>query len=149
MTFIYIVYILAALAIVLLPLGTKDGAYNTVSGLIRCGNNRSLCLHEVGHKLDHEAGWISGSKEFGAAIQVYLVYQIAHADDMDETAHWVLNYDGLLIAPSDPFRDTHKELYADLYRWSDGIKENMPEAFRQFYDWERADALMNYYMDGD
>jgi len=37
----------------------------------------------------------------------------------------------------------HRELYPEILKWSGGNPENMPEIFREFYDWDRIAELMS------
>ena len=122
------------------PLG-KRGAYNTISEMIWC-NNQSACIHEVGHKLDDEADWISHSNEFSLAVSAFVWHEIAEHEITHPYVYKIMKFPGIFsYAP--PWTDPNAELYASIFQWSEGKKENMPEIFRRFYDWERAQELID------
>jgi len=100
-----------------------DGAYNKVSGFFWCSSELS-CYHEIAHKTDDENGWISHSREFENAVELYAGYDIERG---------VLN-------------KNLEEIYARLFAQSGGVSENMPELLRPFYDWERAQELIEKVM---
>lgn len=139
-------YLLLILPLILLlapiPPPGKTGVYNVWSRTIYC-RTESVCLHEVAHKLDHEGGWISRTKEFSLAAEVFLWVEIA-SDAPHPLAHKIVTmpglfeWDGWLTKPQ-------AELYANLLQWSGGVSENMPELLRPYYDWERAAELMKRY----
>lgn len=96
--------------------------YYTWNGTIWC-TTRAACIHEIGHKLDDEAGWISGQSAFVAAVREYTQAQI----DTPGQA---------------------RELYADFYAFTDGDPARMPVMFRPFYDWHRSAELLKEYQRG-
>jgi len=106
--------IIIILAFLLLPIPRVGhiGAYNTLSELIWCKTPKA-CLHETGHKLDDNAGWISSSKDFQDTI-----------DDMNLNL-W----------------DNYKEAYASLFVIAEGKKENTALRLQKFYDWDRANEI--------
>lgn len=106
-----------------LPVPGMDGAYNKVSGFFWC-KNQHACIHEIGHKLDDEDGWISHSDEFESAVELYAGYDIERG---------ILN-------------KNIEEIYARLFEHSGGVSENMPELLRPFYDWDRAQELIEKVM---
>lgn len=126
-----------------IPPAGKHGAYNTFSGAIWC-EKESVCIHEVAHKLDHEGGWISRSKEFTLTVQSYLIVEFGkeHASELA----WIIMERPGLFSYDGAFTDHHAEIYAVIFEYSRGVSEAMPERFRRFYDWERADELLKIYV---
>lgn len=111
---------LVIVAVMLFPiwLPGKNGAYNKASGFFWCSSNSS-CTHEVAHKIDDEAGWISHSDEF------YLTVKSLSPN-----------------AERGFLNRNMEEIYATIFERSLGDSEAMPEQFRKFYDFERAQELM-------
>lgn len=101
-----------------IPLPWKDGVYNKVSGLYWC-SYESVCIHEIGHKLDDEGGWISHSEEFYLTVK-------SLSPNVEK---------GFL-------NRNMEEIYARIYEHAGGRPENMPEIFHQFYDFERGNELL-------
>lgn len=144
----FVFVLIVAIAALPLPLRGELGIYNSLSHSYWCSNHIA-CVHEIGHKLDQEGGWISHSKEFGFAIQVYVQseYSLAgrlpgHPSQLAQT---------LMIMPgiyswNGYFSDNQSELYATLFRYADGKKENMPPSFRKFYDWSLAEKWVQEYV---
>ena len=88
------------------------------AGFIWCKKSvLHACPHEVAHYVDEKMGFPSKSGEFLKASKSI----------------------GLTMwsAPD--------EVYAELYTIAQGKEENMPEALREFYNWELADKLMEKY----
>lgn len=125
-----------------IPFNGSTGAFNTISGLFWCETEKD-CLHEIGHKLDMESGWVSQSYTFGSTIEIYLTYNYMRSDDPDPLVYSVLGSYGFL--GKEPFANSHAEMYAEIFEYSRGISENVPEILRQFYDWERAEELLERY----
>jgi len=138
-----ILSVLCAAAVFLLtvpiPRADRNGLYNTVSGLIWC-RTESACLHEISHRLDQEAGWASHRKEFGEAAQTYVLVEFMGGNPSD-LAQAIINLPGVFVWDG-YFSDRPSEIYATIFEFSGGREERMPEIFRQFYDWKRAEALV-------
>ena len=100
--------------------------YYTWNGTIWC-TSRASCLHEVGHALDDRAGWISSELGFIAAMENYTIARTRRSDGR-------------------PDAEALRELYADIFAGAEGKAENMPEPFREFYDWPRAAELIEEYV---
>lgn len=132
----YIVLALAFGLLLLLPFpqSGERGAYNTWSGLAWC-KDYSACLHEIGHALDREAGWISQTPAFAQALQMYLLTG-ARIDNN------VIILLAVALSPADGRERTKRELYAWLFELAGGKKENMPVGLRDFYDWELAERYI-------
>ena len=126
-----------------IPPANANGAYNSFSHTIWCSGELA-CIHEVGHKLDHESGWTSRKKEFSLAVQYYL-YTELRQDVPSPLVFFILDSPGLFTWKG-YFINTQAELYANIFEWSGGQEQNMPELFREFYNWKRAYNLMEKYV---
>ena len=138
--------LLLALTLVSLPLprGGSNGVYNTISRTMWC-RTMSACLHEVGHRLDQEAGWASHSKEFGKAVETYVLVEFWEGKPSD-TARAIVNLPGVFSWRGSYFGDSQSEIYAIIFEKAEGQEDKMPEIFRGFYNWERAEALVQKYV---
>lgn len=114
-----------------IPLPGYTGAYNSWSGLIWC-SDRNSCLHEIGHKLDDSGGWISHDDDFEITVHRFMITEIAGGNPND-LAMMLATY---------PIQFGREELYADIFLYSDDIKVNVPPEFRQFYNWELSEKLI-------
>lgn len=112
------------MAIVLIapfPMPGMYGSYNKISGLIWCTSHPS-CTHEIAHKIDDEAGWISHSDEFYNAVKS--------------------------LAPSVErgfLNKNMEEIYASIFERARGDSDAIPEQLRAFYNFNRAKVLMRQY----
>lgn len=124
--------LLLILALVLAPIPAikQNGAYNSFSGAFFC-RTHSACLHEIGHALDQQAGWISDTEKFRQAVEVYII------SNQDELTIKII--DKLLTTK----QNAHRELYASLFDWAGGSSENMPAGLREFYNWQEAGRLVS------
>lgn len=129
----------ALLAAIFLPIPTaaQDGSYNPVSHLAYC-RTQDICLHEIAHALDQQAGWVSQSPEFQHAFQMYLLTEL-HKPKLSQMPVELLN---ITYRGGDGSYSIKLELYAYLFQWSHGDPNRMPESLVPFYDWE----LAAYYM---
>lgn len=118
-----------SLFLVPIPVRGEHGAYNSWSRIAWCDNDHS-CLHEIGHGLDQQAGWVSQSPEFAEAVRLYIVAGIL---GQEELPVYML---AMTYTAPDGQEPTKKELYANLYMLADGKAENMPEGLRKFFDWQ-------------
>lgn len=118
------------LLVIPLPLTGTKGIYNSWSGLYWC-ETPSTCIHEIGHRLDQEAGWVSSTEKFRTAMKIYIMVE-SRVPDTSRLFYFIFD-DEDFSAP---------EIYADIFQWSGGKRENTPEIFREFYDWERAKELL-------
>lgn len=121
-----------------LPVDNQDGAYNLTSRLAWC-RTRAACLHEIGHALDQQAGWVSQSTEFYKALQMYLFAEI-YMQGVTELPAGILEVTYRGDGASGPIK---RELYAYLFQVADGDPERMPEGLRGFYDWQMAQQFIN------
>ena len=138
----YSAFVIAALLIVGLcapiPTTQQDGVYNMLSRLAYC-ENRSYCLHEIGHAMDQQAGWVSQSPEFYQALQLYLYTELQKPLTQTPAEILAITYRG-----GDGSYSIKMEIYAYLFQWAQGKPEQMPEALRPFYDWDNAARLMQF-----
>ena len=100
-------------------------SYNTVTGLIVCEN---FCTHEQGHKLDHEAGWISSTDEFKQSVQTYTWSQ-SFAENKDAAYYVVMRE---MMTDSLSFWK-YAEIYAEIYSVAEGNINNIPLFLRDYY----------------
>lgn len=133
-TILTTIIVVALLLILPIPPPHADGAFNSISGLIWCSDEAS-CLHEIGHKLDKEAGWISKTDEFGMAIKVFLQWQYQIDGKPSEFVDIIIHSSGLFEF-NGYFDNPQAEIYANIFKYADGKQENIPELFRKFYDWK-------------
>jgi hypothetical protein len=121
-----------------------DSTYNIWTGKITC-TDRYTCLHEYGHERDHQSGWISKSKEFRQAVDVFnRVQWLLDPDDRHEWSERMHSFPGV-TSPRMPCRDIlsvsfwqggwggYTELYAEMWAWADGDIYSMPIEFKKFY----------------
>jgi len=130
----YRIFISLFLVVVFLspiPNPGEYGTYNTVSGLAYC-SRYSTCLHEIGHALDYNNDRVSQSPAFFDAVRLYIL--------TNDNEYAILLTTYILAFENKP---TKQELYAYIFQLSEGNKENMPEVFRQFYDWNEAKRYMD------
>lgn len=137
---LFFVLVLSAIVLLPIPKNGQAGAYNTVSGLAYCGDY-DTCLHEIAHALDQRAGWISQSRAFCDALQMYLYVELKKP---------VAELPAALLELT--FRNddagNKRELYAYIFQQSAGNPLAMPVVFRQFYDWDKAELLVANLHDG-
>lgn len=123
------------------PMPGKEGNYNKVSGLIWC-RTETTCIHEVGHKLDDEADWISHSKEFSLSVSAFVWFELDADNEPHPFVYKIMTFPGVFRNTPSFWTDDNAELYASLFEWAEGKEENMPELLRPFYNWERAAELI-------
>lgn len=124
-----------------LPMDSGRGEYNMWTGAIWCADH-AACIHEVGHKLDQQAGWVSGSRGYSYAIQLYMGAELGAAADPANTLTYRV-FDTFFTHP-DPGR--LRELYALMFEKADGKKAGMPVDFQRFYDWALAGKLLQGFV---
>lgn len=126
------------LFLVPVPKTGQAGTFNTTSRLAYC-ETHGACLHEIAHRLDQQAGWVSQSPEYKTALQIYLFLELRNPV-LQQTPADVLE---LTYRSGDQMRYIKMELYAYFFEHAKGKAENMPEGFISFYDWDTADRLIN------
>lgn len=141
--FLVPVLALAFLALPIPPSGYQGG-YNPLSRQYLC-STRASCIHEIGHKLDQEGGWISHRKDFGFAVQVYV--QVEYGAASLEPGHPSSLARNLIVFPgvfswNGYLSDTQTEIYAYILQVADGSEAAMPATFRRFYNWKRIQELL-------
>lgn len=131
------------------------GVYMPAINKIVC-TTRSSCIHEIGHKIDDENDWISKEFEWRYAVHWYRVEKYYYPETRDAMSSRIMFFEGVgwdRIHQKNPFYETfwrggwggYTELYAEILEMADGNKDNMPEIFMDFYDWDRIDELMAIY----
>ena len=131
----------------------SKGFYRPLTGTIYC-KDYSTCIHEIGHKSDDELGWVSKTDEWIYAVDWYRVMIYYYPETRDQLSSDIeffygigwKRFQGTNNIFSDSFWDGwggYTELYAYILELSDGKKENVPEMFGDFYDWNRINELMN------
>ena len=132
-----LVLVLIVLSLLPVPRDNQDGAYNLISQIAWC-RTRPACLHEIGHALDQQAGWVSASPEFYKSLQMYLYVEI-HQQGITELPAGILEITYRGDGGSNPIK---RELYAYLFQQAQGNSANMPESLRKFYDWAAAQKYL-------
>ena len=124
-----------------------QATYNYLTGEILC-DTRALCLHEVAHKYDQSAGYVSLTKEYQHNIDVYRAMLWEYPDHRDEHSFDIYNYPGLGSIKwlnTNPFTQNwsaYSELFADIVLWSDGDINKCPQELRGYYDWNFINSEM-------
>jgi hypothetical protein len=125
-----VILCLIAMALLPFPLKGQGGVYNTYSGLYWC-ERYDYCLHEIGHKLDQGSGWKSQTQDFRDAIRIFIGVE-SRLPNPSPFLRRIFEYPNFTMI----------ELYAQIFALSDGKRENMPEIFRPFYDWQLAEQYL-------
>jgi hypothetical protein len=130
------------------------GFYRSLTGKIYC-SDRSSCIHEIGHKTDDDLDWISKTDDWQKTVDYYRIMIYYYPETRDTMSHDIEFFYGVgwkrfqgtnIFGPG--FWNGwggYTELYAYILQLSDGKKENMPEEFHSFYNWERINELMAVY----
>jgi len=128
--------IFVILAYIFLPVPQYgwSGSYNSWSGIIWCNDNYA-CYHEIGHKLDHDNGWISQKGEFEIAVKTLMITGFTNGNPSDMA---------MMIAVY-PIDSNLYELYADIYTACRGNKNNMDISLQRFYDFEKGNIYIDKY----
>ena len=132
-----------------------DGYYSPDEGLIVCFNPWT-CIHEIGHKVDDEKRkelndgiYFSKTKEWETTVDYYRAELFVSTGDPDQIEDRINDFPGIGDNPCNTAWDRcwggYIELYACILEYSHGNPENMPEIFREFYDWERIWELEKEY----
>ena len=132
-----------------LPEGVA-AAYFPDTGVILCFDEW-LCLHEIAHKVDREeGGQFSTSKEWADVVDYYREEIFVSTGDQDRIEDRIFDFPGIgdneLYEMSDGvFWGGYFEIYASILEHSKGVPDNMPEIFRECYDWNRIKELKELY----
>lgn len=127
---------------VVVPLVIPEGAigiYDYESMRYACTTPES-CLHEIGHLIDHEDGMISMGFGFVDAV---IRYRGTHGTD-NSWGTLIYYFPDIEGNPCTFYINGHcwggyTELYATILEYS--ILEEMPEEFKEFYNWDRIEEL--------
>ena len=105
---------------------------------IHCKDNVA-CRHEVGHLMDDDLGDPSTTEKFGAAVSLYLYYQVKY-DETDAITDAIFGTGGIFYYSKEykPFNSEagsspQQELYANIYLAVNGDVSKLPPVFREFY----------------
>jgi len=114
--------------------------YNHLTNKIFCyGSN---CIHEVGHFIDQNSGWISSSKEFREYFYDASFYGI-NGIPRKKYSREIVDFTD--IYPKIFGWGGWKEFYAHTFMDYYGCENIMPESIRKFYDFKTAyDKLKQY-----
>lgn len=126
--------------------GISYGFYEPVTRTVYC-TDRKMCLHEIGHKADHNKGWISQSKEYQEHIEAYRQLLWDHPEMRDDYSYQIYSFPGIgspLVKENNPFRISwwfggwgdYLELYPSILTIIGGKEENCPYILREYYDWD-------------
>lgn len=88
-------------------------------------------------------GYPSRTDDFQKELQLYLFVELRKPEiGYIPAAILEMTYSGNTVS------SVKSEIYAYLFAWADGKKENMPENLRPFYNWDMADRLVSLLTDG-
>lgn len=135
-----VLFILGHVALLKYP-----GVYIPGIDVIYCTSTQS-CLHEIGHRVDSHAGWITSTKDYQLAVIGHRLFLYDHPEARDEHHMEIREYPGIgssLWQNTNPFTwsfwgggwGSYIEFYADCLTWYPTENE-MPVTLRGFYDWE-------------
>jgi len=123
---------------------TSNGAYNTITKKIWCKTEKA-CVHEVGHYLDQHYDYPSKEWRFSLAVRMYVTDETRKSASSELAEHIIKfqfqHHPGPNLLMSWPMG----ELYASIFAFTDGQRENMPAQLQEFYDWELAEKLLEKY----
>jgi hypothetical protein len=135
-----IIFLLIIITLIpFLGLKTVTANYNPLTNKIFCtGYN---CIHEVGHFIDRNSGWISQSKEF----KEYFKDEVFYGINGHPRAKWNNPVD-LVSLPNKIFGwGGWAEFYAQNFWKYYGCENMMPESMRKFYNFEMAYKELKQY----
>jgi len=101
-----------------------DNYYNSLTENIVCNE---LCWHEIGHKLDHDNGWISRTSEFRIAVD--------HLVNKDFFSVYYL---------FDQEFGMYAEYYAEVLQAVNGNVDLISKDLQQFYDTEQIKIIRDH-----
>lgn len=154
-----IIFLIAALSFYFSYFFIGVDGYDPILRTIVC-HSPQACLHEIGHKIDQESGWISASDEYRIAIANYTITNwYLPAEDRSPIAAKIVFFPGI-VGPKHKNQGMHigmniyigrwggtRELYAEMLCWSGGDRHNMPEEFVEFYDWDLVAFYIEKYLE--
>ncbi len=120
---VLILFLAGAMSDIDAPLGWYSAIGNQTWAV-----NESVCIHEVGHMLDHVSGDISWGGAWYHAVRRTLDKSLAERSAIND---WMLTYTGDLY-----------EFYADVYQYCHGHAYCVPDELQQFYDFGRGFTLI-------
>lgn len=132
----------AVVILIPFPPQTVGGIYFPPTREILC-RYESVCLHEIGHAIDHQSGWVSRTQAWKDALIIYIAVQTSLPPTTDTMRMNIITY---AYNGYDPQRwfgvNPMVEIYAEIFMWAQGNKENVPPSLQGFYDWELAEKLI-------
>jgi hypothetical protein len=105
-----------------------NGFYEPITNTLIC-DAEFMCLHEQGHKIDDEHGWISRTQEFKTAFEKYS--KTYNGNRVKEYLDWYFSI-SLYHKVYSKF-SYYQEVYAEIYQVHGGRIEWMPEYLQEFY----------------
>ena len=142
-----IIVVAFLLVFLLVPFSfTSNGAYNRLTKTIWC-KTRVSCVHEVGHYLDQHYDDPSKEWRFSLAVRMYITDETRKSVS-SPLAEYIIafqfqHHPGRNLLMSWPMG----ELYASIFAFTEGQRENIPAQLQEFYDWELAEKLLEKYDD--
>jgi len=103
------------------------------------------CMHEVGHKMDHDLGFPSRTPEFMNAVQQYLLVEM-QLEAPSELARTLM---GLAFVYSERHPYSSYELYAAIYDDADGDIAQVPLIFQPFFSIDSSYGTLTQCLAGD
>ncbi|HUV82885.1 MAG TPA: hypothetical protein VMW53_07420 [archaeon] len=101
-----------------------------------------FCLHEIAHKIDYEENdRFSASKEWEEIVEYYRDNILELTGDPTNINDYIDNFWNLKGNRQGEWGG-YAEVYAEILRYSHGSREYMPEFFREFYNWDRIEEIM-------
>jgi len=135
----------------------ERGFYDPTFNLLIC-HSRDVCLHEIGHAVDDQAGWVSDGAEYREVLFHYILEDLVVYEEINPWTVKILFFPGFFspykkegnIAAFGYWNEGWggaKELYADMLVWCDGDRNKMPVEFARFYDWELVAKLIERHIE--
>ena len=143
----YLLSVFVALVILIpFPPPTMGGMYFPLTGDIIC-RYKSVCLHEIGHAIDHQSGWVSKTQKWKDALIIYIAVQSSMTPTTDTMRMNIITYAYNGYDPQKWFGvNPMVEIYAEIFMWAQGKQENVPQSLQGFYDWELAGKLIKEHL---
>jgi len=134
--FVVLVVLIVTIFLLFDPTGSS---YSFMVNVLDCDNINYMsgCRHEIGHKMDDELNMPSLSKEFGGAVQLYILAEMKKPDT-SALALIILTHPGVYSYDSTHPIMIQREVYASIYAWAEGDINLIPDIFKSFYSTDRS-----------